>query len=120
MTIGGGWWLIIILGFIAVLFGIAKLRGEKPTPTAAVPTTSTDLVKLNKLINRHLPTFSTTLRHNRIIVQNNNKKRLMLTIDDKVTEGSRQLGDAVVVNFHKLPTVAALKQTIQTRLESGH
>ena len=119
MTLDSSWWLVIILGITALLFGIALMRRDPAvsiTTKKAIPPTSAELIKLNKLINRHLPRFSTTLRHNRIIMRGDNEKRLMLTIDGKISEGSRQLGDATVVNFHKLPSVTTLKKTLQSQL----
>ncbi len=123
MTLSGGWWLIIVLVVAGVLFAVALSRRDnsqskqRPTKTTVQPTA--DIVKLNQMIGQHLPQMNTTLKHNRILVQVGHHKRLMLTMDKKLQAGSRQLGEAMVVNFHKLPSAEVLKQTVQASLKSS-
>ena len=123
MTLSGGWWLIIVLVVVGVLFAVAlSRRDDRPSkktsvPLAAQPTA--EIVKLNQLLTRHLPQVKTTLKHNRILVQDGNNQRLMLTMDKKLKAGSRQLGEAMVINFHKLPNAEVLKQTVQASLKSS-
>lgn len=123
MTLGGGWWLIIVLVVVGVLFAIALSRrdnksSQKDKIKPVAPPTA-DIVKLDQLLNRHLPNVTTTVKHNRILVQDGQNQRLMLTMDKKLKAGSRQLGEAMVINFHKLPNAEVLKQTVQASLKSS-
>lgn len=123
MILSGGWWLIIVLVVIGVLLVVALSRRDSSVssksskPAKSQP--NAEMVKLHQLLSQHLPQVTTTLKHNRILVQGGNNQRLMLTIDKKLKTGSRQLGEAMVINFHRLPSSEVLKQTVQAGLKSS-
>lgn len=122
LTLLGSWWLVIILVITAALFiwGMSRHRSDNSANTDKKPKISkpsADLIKLDEMIAQHLPMTITTLRHNRIVIQapkadTEHNQTIMLTIDKKVAAGSRQLGDATVINFHKVPSAEALKQSL--------
>ena len=124
LTLLGSWWLIIILAITAALFvwGLSRHRSanrEGASSQSALSKPSNDLIKLDELIAKHMPMTITTLRHNRIIIQKpesatGQKRTIMLTIDKKIAAGSRQLGEATVINFHKVPAIEALKQSLES------
>ena len=123
MILSGGWWLIIVLVVIGVLLAVALSRRDRSVSSksseSAKAQPSAEMVKLHQLLSQHLPQVTTTLKHNRILVQGRDNRRLMLTIDKKLNTGSRQLGEAKVINFHRLPSVDVLKQTVQDSLKSN-
>lgn len=130
MTLLGSWWLVILLAITGVLFLIALSRrnpddaGKNPRSssggklfnkfqTNAPVKPTAEMIKLDELIAQHYPLLVTTLRHNRIIVQRGEEQTIMLTIDKKVSAGSRKLGDATVVNFHRVPSLDELRDLLK-------
>lgn len=130
MTLLGGWWLLILLAVTGALFLIAlsrkgkadhqqragkplrdKFRSSSKADAPVKPTA--EMVKLDEMIAQHYPLIVTTLRHNRIIVQQGSERTLMLTIDKKASTGSRRLGEATVVNFHRVPSLDELKAILE-------
>ncbi|WP_261863523.1 hypothetical protein [Psychrobacter sp. JCM 18900] len=44
---------------------------------------------------------------------NKTKKIAMITIDKKIAEGQRRLGDVPVINYHRIPSRAQLTVNLQ-------
>jgi len=48
-----------------------------------------------------------------LLVSKQNKKIAMITIDKKIAEGQRRLGDVPVINYHRIPSRAQLTANLQ-------
>lgn len=126
MTLMGGWWLLILLAITGGLFlwgmsrrtteiparqGAGKsqtAKGSKQSVSTKPIKPSAELVELDELLATYYPTLITSLQHNRIIAHNSKHNLLIMTIDKNNTMGSRKLGDALIVNFQRVPSLEEL------------
>lgn len=104
---------LLVLG--VVLFGMAWLKGRhanKQTPKSqAAPDQQAALLALtNKLLINsgvsavHSGAYLSLSKHG--------KKCALLTLDANLKDGSRKMGDVVVINFRRLPSAATLKKAL--------
>ncbi|MGB5875878.1 MAG: hypothetical protein WBG84_00770, partial [Psychrobacter nivimaris] len=106
--IDGIWWLVILFAVIAVLWFVAKSRGakagEKHSGAKSKNSTPNDaLQKTSAILKQHFADYRVTSKANHLLVSKQDKKIAMITIDKKIAEGQRRLGDVPVINYHRIP-----------------
>jgi hypothetical protein len=116
--IDGIWWLVILFAIIAVLWLVAKSRGakssEKHSSTKSKNTIPNDaLQKTSVILKRHFADYRVTRKANHLLVSKQDKKVAMITIDKKIAEGQRRLGEVPVINYHRVPSRAQLTANLQ-------
>ena len=116
--IDGIWWLVILFTVIAALWFVAKLRGakagEKHRSAKSKKATPNDaLQKTSALLAQYFPDYRATRKTNHLLVSKQGKKIAMITIDKKVAESQRRLGDVPVINYHRVPSRAQLTANLQ-------
>jgi len=57
--------------------------------------------------------FTSAIKANHLLVSKQDKKIAMITIDKKIVEGQRRLGDVPVINYHRIPSRAQLTANLQ-------
>ena len=116
--IDGIWWLVILFAVIAVLWFVAKSRGakagEKHSGIKSKNSTPNDaLQKTLTILKQHFSDYRVTRKANHLLVSKQDKKIAMITIDKKIAEGQRRLGDVPVINYHRIPSRAQLTANLQ-------
>lgn len=116
--IDGIWWLVILFAVIAVLWFVAKSRGakagEKHSGIKSKNSTPNDaLQKTSAILKQHFSDYRVTRKANHLLVSKQDKKIAMITIDKKIVEGQRRLGDVPVINYHRIPSRAQLTANLQ-------
>ncbi len=101
--IDGIWWLVILILVIAALWLVAKRRGDDKNKTSK-PKPNSALQKTARLIEQSFTDVRVTQKPNHLIVSKSGQKIAMITLDKKVAAGQRKLGDALVLNYHKIPS----------------
>jgi len=101
--IDGIWWLVILILVIAALWLVAKRRGDDKNKTSK-PKPNPALQKTARLIEQSFADVRVTQKPNHLIVSKSGQKIAMITLDKKVAAGQRKLGDALVLNYHKIPS----------------
>jgi len=118
LMIDGIWWLVILCAVIAVLWFVAKSRGakagEKQSGANAKNVTPNDaLQKTSAILKQYFANYRVTRKANHLLVSQQGKKIAMITIDKKIAEGQRRLGDVPVINYHRVPSRARLTTSLQ-------
>ncbi|KTF07049.1 hypothetical protein MGSAQ_001455, partial [marine sediment metagenome] len=54
-----------------------------------------------------------TRKAKHLLICKHNKKVAMITIDKKIAEGQRRLGEVPVINYHRVPSRAQLATHLQ-------
>ena len=116
--IDGIWWLVILFAIIVALWLVAKSRGaksgEKHGSAKSKNTIPNDaLQKTSALLKQYFPGYRVTRKANHLLVSKQGKKIAMITIDKKIAEGQRRLGDVPVINYHHIPSRAQLTANLQ-------
>lgn len=116
--IDGIWWLVILFVVIAALWLLAKSRGakagEKHGSTKSKNTIPNDaLQKTSVILKQHFADYRVTRKANHLLISKNGKKVAMITIDKKIAEGQRRLGNVPVINYHRVPSRAQLTANLQ-------
>jgi len=117
--IDGMWWLVILFTVIAALWLLAKSRGAK-TDTGRSGKQSNQLPsndalqKTAALIEKTFSHYRVTRRSNHLLVTKHALKIAMITMDKKIPVGERLLGDVRVLNYHRVPNVAILKEALSS------
>lgn len=116
--IDGIWWLVILFAVIAVLWFVAKSRGakvgEKHSGIKLKNATPNDaLQKTSAILKQYFADYRVTRKANHLLVSKQDKKIAMITIDNKIAEGQRRLGDVPVINYHHIPSRAQLTANLQ-------
>ncbi|WP_114701708.1 hypothetical protein [Psychrobacter proteolyticus] len=112
--IDGIWWLVILFAVIAVLWFVAKSRGAKAGGIKSKNATPNDaLQKTSAILKQHFADYRVTRKANHLLVSKQDKKIAMITIDKKIAEGQRRLGDVPVINYHRIPSRAQLTANLQ-------
>jgi len=116
--IDGIWWLVILFAVIAILWFVAKSRGakagEKHSGIKSKNATPNDaLQKTSAILKQHFADYRVTRKANHLLVSKQDKKIAMITIDKKIAEGQRRLGDVPVINYHRIPSRAQLTANLQ-------
>lgn len=105
--IDGIWWLVILIVVILALWLVAKRRGDDKNKTSK-PKPNPALQKTARLIEQSFTDVRVTQKPNHLIVSKSGQKIAMITIDKKVAAGQRKLGDALVLNYHQVPSQSTL------------
>lgn len=117
--IDGMWWLVILFTVIAALWLLAKSRGAK-TNTGRSGKQSNQLPsndalqKTSVLFKQFFPDYQVTRKAKHLLISQQGKKIAMITIDKKIAEGKRRLGEVPVINYHRVPNVAILKEALSS------
>ena len=127
--IDGMWWLVILFAVIAVLWLLAKLRGEQPhekqprgaaadethdrRPKGTKNQTNDALQKTAALFKQYFSEYHVTQKTNHLLVSKHGKKIAMITIDKKIAKSQRRLGGLPVINYHRVPSRAQLSANLQ-------
>ena len=116
--IDGMWWLVILFTVIAALWLLAKSRGAK-TNTGRSGKQSNQLPsndalqKTSVLFKQFFPDYQVTRKAKHLLIRQQGKKIAMITIDKKIAEGQRRLGEIPVINYHRVPSRAQLTANLQ-------
>ncbi|WP_105244890.1 hypothetical protein [Psychrobacter sp. Marseille-P5312] len=116
--IDGMWWLVILFTVIAALWLLAKSRGAK-TNTGRSGKQSNQLPsndalqKTSVLFKQFFPDYQVTRKAKHLLICKQGKKIAMITIDKKIAEGKRRLGEVPVINYHRVPSRAQLATHLQ-------
>ncbi len=116
--IDGIWWLVILIAIIVILWLVAKSRGakagEKHGSAKSKNTVPNDaLQKTSALLKRYFSEYTVMRKTNHLLVIKDGQKVAMITIDKKIVEGQRRLGEVPVINYHRLPSRAQLTANLQ-------
>ncbi|MGE6246417.1 hypothetical protein ACQKCF_10505 [Psychrobacter proteolyticus] len=116
--IDGIWWLVILFAVIAALWFVAKSRGakagEKHGGIKSKNATPNDaLQKTSAILKQYFADYRVTRKASHLLVSKQDKKIAMITIDKKIAEGQRRLGDVPVINYHRIPSRAQLTANLQ-------
>ncbi|MCG3879844.1 hypothetical protein [Psychrobacter sp. Ps6] len=116
--IDGIWWLVILFAIIVALWLVAKSRGakagEKHGSAKSKNTIPNDaLQKTSALLKQYFPGYRVTRKAKHLLISQQGKKVAMITIDKKITEGQRRLGEVPVINYHRVPSRAQLIANLQ-------
>ncbi|AOY43656.1 hypothetical protein AOT82_1277 [Psychrobacter sp. AntiMn-1] len=116
--IDGIWWLVILIAIIVILWLVAKSRGakagEKHGSAKSKNTVPNDaLQKTSALLKQYFPDYRVTRKAKHLLIYKHNKKVAMITIDKKIAEGKRRLGEVPVINYHRVPSRAQLATHLQ-------
>ena len=116
--IDGIWWLVILIAIIMALWLVAKSRGAKAgekhrgaKPKNVTPNDA--LQKTSAILKQYFADYRVTRKANHLLVSKQDKKIAMITIDKKIAEGQRRLGDVPVINYHRIPSRAQLTANLQ-------
>ena len=116
--IDGMWWLVILFTVIAALWLLAKSRGAK-TNTGRSGKQSNQLPsndalqKTSVLFKQFFPDYQVTRKAKHLLISQQGKKIAMITIDKKIAEGKRRLGEVPVINYHRVPSRVQLTANLQ-------
>ena len=111
----GMWWLLIIIAVIAVLWLIASKREDTSVANSTAKKPNNDaLQKTAALIEKTFSHYRVTRRSNHLLVTKHALKIAMITMDKKIPVGERLLGDVRVLNYHRVPNVAILKEALSS------
>ena len=116
--IDGIWWLVILCAVIAMLWLVAKSRGAKTgtkqgSGTSKNPAANDVLHKTSASLKQDFPDYTITRKANHLLISKSGKKIAMITIDKKIVEGQRRLGEVPVINYHRVPSRAQLTANLQ-------
>lgn len=115
--IDGIWWLVILFAVITILWFVAKSRGAKVGENSGKKTKSTApndaLQKTSALLKQHFSEYTVMRKTNHLLVSKDGQKVAMITIDKKIVEGQRRLGEVPVINYHRVPSRAQLTANLQ-------
>ena len=116
--IDGMWWLVILFTVIAALWLLAKSRGAKMDTGRSgkqsnqLPSNDA-LQKTSVLFKQFFPDYQVTRKAKHLLISQQGKKIAMITIDKKIVEGKRRLGEVPVINYHRVPSRAQLATHLQ-------
>lgn len=105
---------IFILLFVIALI-LPKIKGKQNKPlNNANSTDNKALAQLFNVCQELLSPFDyrIVLADNYITLIKNNQKVALLTLDDKLNNHTRKMGDSVIINFKTLPNKKALEQRL--------
>uniref|UniRef100_UPI003568AB34 hypothetical protein n=1 Tax=Psychrobacter sp. TaxID=56811 RepID=UPI003568AB34 len=71
------------------------------------------LQKTSAILKQHFSDYRVTRKVNHLLISKQDKKIAMITIDKKIAEGQRRLGDVPVINYHRIPSRAQLTVNLQ-------